>query len=226
MTSKTNARIAGIAFLYYIAAGILTMVLSGRARSGPGIAGKLTGMAEHVTQVRVTYMLGMTLAFAAFALGISLYALTRNEDEDLAMWGLVCRIAEGMVGIALPSTLVLLWLATGSGPSAPDAALSHAIAAFLVKLEGLTALISATLFAVGSTMFCWLFLRSRMIPVPLAWLGVVASVLLVVLLPLNLAGFFGGLTAQLMWLPMAVFELVAGPWLIIKGVSPPLRRTA
>ena len=226
MTSKTNARIAGIAFLYYIAAGILTMVLSGRARSGPGIAGKLTGMAEHVTQVRVTYMLGMTLAFAAFALGISLYALTRNEDEDLAMWGLVCRIAEGMVGIALPSTLVLLWLATGSGPSAPDAALSHAIAAFLVKLEGLTALISATLFAVGSTMFCWLFLRGRMIPVPLAWLGVVASVLLVVLLPLNLAGFFGGLTAQLMWLPMAVFELVAGPWLIIKGVSPPLRRTA
>jgi len=226
MTSKTNARIAGIAFLYYIAAGILTMVLSGRARSGPGIAGKLTGMAEHVTQVRVTYMLGMTLAFAAFALGISLYALTRNEDEDLAMWGLVCRIAEGMVGIALPSTLVLLWLATGSGPSAPDAGLSHAIAAFLVKLEGLTALISATLFAVGSTMFCWLFLRGRMIPVPLAWLGVVASVLLVVLLPLNLAGFFGGLTAQLMWLPMAVFELVAGPWLIIKGVSPPLRRTA
>jgi hypothetical protein len=226
MTSKTNARIAGIAFLYYIAAGILTMVLSARTRSGPGIAGKLAGMAEHVTQVRFTYVLGMTMAFAAFALGISLYALTRNEDEDLAMWGLVCRIAEGMVGIALPSTLVLLWLATASGPSAPDAALSHAIADFLVKLEGLTALISATLFAVGSTMFCWLLLRGRMIPVPLAWLGVAASVLLVALLPLNLAGFFGGLMAQLMWLPMAVFELVAGPWLIIKGVAAPVRRSA
>jgi hypothetical protein len=127
------------------------------------------------------------------------------------------------VGIALPSTLVLLWYATGSAPSAPDAALSHAISTFLVKLEGLTSLISATLFAVGSTFFCWLLLRGRMIPIPLAWLGVAASALLVVLLPLNLAGFFGGLVAQLMWAPMAVFELVAGPWLIIKGAAPSLR---
>lgn len=226
MTRKTNARIAGFAFLYYIAAGILTMLLSARTRSGPGIAGKLAGMAQHVTQVRGIYVLGMTLAFAAFALGISLYALTRDEDEDLAMWGLACRVAEGIVGIALPSTLVLLWYATGSGPAAPDVAVTHAIADFLVKLEGLTALISATLFAVGSTFFCWLLLRGRMIPVPLAWLGVAASVLLVVLLPLNLAGFFGGLLAQVMWAPMAVFELVAGPWLIIKGAAPPVSRTA
>ena len=34
MTRNTNAKIAGYAFIYYIAAGILTMVLSGRARSG------------------------------------------------------------------------------------------------------------------------------------------------------------------------------------------------
>jgi hypothetical protein len=223
MTRKTNSRIAGFAFLYYIAAGILTLVLSAQTRSGPGIGGKLAGMTQHATQVRLVYLLGMTLAFAAFALGTSLYALTRDEDEDLAMWGLVCRVAEGIVGIALPSTLVLLWLATGSGSSAPDAAMSQSIASFLVKLEGLTSLISATLFAVGSTFFCWLLLRGRMIPVPLAWLGVAASVLLVVLLPLNLAGFFDGALAQLMWIPMAVFELTAGPWLIIKGAAPPVR---
>jgi len=37
-------------------------------------------------------------------------------------------------------------------------------------------------FAVGSTLFSWLLLRGRMIPVTLASLGVVASVMLVVLL--------------------------------------------
>lgn len=219
MTRKTNARIAGYAFIYYIAAGILTMILSARTRSGTGIAGKLAGMAQHVTQVRVTYLLGLSLAFAALALGITLYALTRDEDPDLAMMGLACRVAEGIVGVALPSTLVLLWLAT-AGPSAPDVATSHAYAAYLVKLEGLTSLISATLFAVGSTIFCWLFLRGRMIPVPLAWLGLGASILLVVGVPLQLAGFLTKPIFQVIWIPMAVFELTVAPWLIIKGVAP------
>ena len=78
---------------------------------------------------------------------------------------------------------------------------------------------TATFFAVGSTLFSYLFLRGRMIPMPLAWLGVVGSALLVVGLPLQLAGFFRGLGAQLMWLPVAVFELTLGPWLLIKGVG-------
>ena len=223
MTRKTNARIAGFAFIYYIAAGILTMILSARSRSGAGIAGKLAGMAEHVTQVQVTYLVGLSLAFAAFALGITLYALTRDEDADLAMTGLVCRVAEGIVGVALPSTLVLLWLATATGPTAPDPATRHALAAYLVKLEGVTSLISAILFAVGSTAFCWLLLRGRMIPVPLAWLGVGASVLLVVGLPFQLAGFVTAPLFQVIWAPMAIFELTVAPWMIIKGVADPVR---
>ncbi len=63
-----------------------------------------------------------------------------------------------------------------------------------------------------------------MVPVPLAWLGVVASVLVVVCLPVQLAGFFGGPVLGLMWIPMGVFELVLGPWLIIKGVAMPETR--
>jgi len=223
MKRRTNARIAGYAFIYYIAAGILTMILSAQTSSGTGIAAKLAGMAEHVTQVRITYLLGLSLAFAAFALGITLYALTRDEDGDLAMAGLVCRVAEGIVGVALPSTLILLWLATGSGPSAPDPATSQAFATYLVKLEGVTSLISATLFAVGSTIFCWLLLRGRMIPVPLAWLGVGASVLLVAGVPLQLAGFVTSPIFMAIWIPMAVFELVVAGWFIVKGVADPVR---
>lgn len=63
-----------------------------------------------------------------------------------------------------------------------------------------------------------------MIPVPLAWLGVGASVLLVVLVPLQLAGFFAGPIFMLMWIPMAAFELTVAPWLIIKGAAAPAQR--
>jgi hypothetical protein len=80
------------------------------------------------------------------------------------------------------------------------------------------------LFAFGSTIFSWLFLRGRMIPRSLAWLGVAASVLLVVLLPLELAGVVSGPITMIMWLPMAAFEIPLGLWLLIKGVAPPARR--
>lgn len=82
-------------------------------------------------------------------------------------------------------------------------------------------LVPATFFAVGSTLFSYLLLRGRTIPVLLAWLGVVASVLLVVGLPLQQAGVIGGLVTRLMYVPMLVFELVLGTWLIFKGVAEP-----
>lgn len=47
MTLRTNARIAGFTFLFYIAVGIASMVLFGRATSGEGIAGKLEHYFEH-----------------------------------------------------------------------------------------------------------------------------------------------------------------------------------
>jgi len=83
---------------------------------------------------------------------------------------------------------------------------------------------SAIFFAVGSTLFCWLLLRGRMIPIPLAWLGVIASVLLVAVLLLQFAGLLGptnwaSSATWLVWLPMLVFEVILSLWLLIKGVN-------
>ncbi|OLC52351.1 MAG: hypothetical protein AUH43_00280 [Acidobacteria bacterium 13_1_40CM_65_14] len=168
MTRTTNARIAGVTFLIYIAAGIASLVLSGRA---------------HATDI-----LSLITSFAALVLGVTLYAITREQDPDLAMLGLTCRVIEAVPG--------------------------H----------------GEIYFAVGSTLFSWLLLRGRMIPVALAWLGVIASVLLVMLLPLQIAGFFGGPSAWsspvtwAVWLPLLVFELTLAVWLITKGVAIPAQR--
>jgi len=173
MTRPTNARIAGITFLVYIAAGVSGMALGGAAVAD-GSAVKLAHVA-----------LGLLCNLSALVLGVTLYAITRGVDRDIAMLAMMCRVAEGVVGAVSGSMLV-----------------------------------PATFFAVGSALFAWLFLRGRTIPVRLAWLGVVASVLLVVGLPLQQAGILGGLVTRLMWLPMLAFELVLGPWLIVKGARP------
>jgi hypothetical protein len=171
MTLRTNARIAGVTFFFYLVAGIASLVLSGRA---------------HATDV-----LSLITSFAALVLGVTLYAITRDQDPDLAMLALTCRVIEAMPGT--PGTIY---------------------------------------FAVGSTLFSWLLLRGRMIPVALAWLGVVASVLLAVILLLQRAGLFGGAAnwfssvTWLIWLPVLVFEMTLSVWFIVKGVATPARRQA
>ncbi|MGH2359464.1 MAG: DUF4386 domain-containing protein [bacterium] len=225
MTRTTNARLAGFAFLFYIAVGISSMVLFGKAASGEGIAAKLASIVQHAPQVRITVMLTLLMSFSALALGVALYGITRDEDHELAVLALACRVCEGLlVAISLETTVGLLWLATaGAGAGAPDVATANALGAFLL-MPG--APIAAIFFAVGSTIFSYLLLRGRMVPVPLAWLGFLASVLLVVALPLQLAGFLKGLVTSymVMWMPMLVFEVVLALWLLIKGVAAPATR--
>lgn len=176
MTVYTNetsrlmyARVAGFTFLVYIAAGLTSMNLNDQSQ-----------MAD---------VLSLLMSFSALVLGVTLYALTRDQGPALAMVALVCRILEA-VPVGEP----------------------------------------AIFFAVGSTIFSWLLLRGRLIPQALAWLGVLASVLLVVILPLQVAGLFGGSTnwsasvTWLVWLPMLVFEVVLALWLLIKGVAMPAAR--
>lgn len=167
MTRATNARLAGLTFLVYIAAGLTSLGL-GR---------------PHVTDV-----LSVVTSLSALVLGVTLYAITREQDPDLAMLALTCRVVE-----AIPGN------------------------------EGL----SAAFFAVGSTLFSWLLLRGRMIPVALARFGVLVSVLLVVVLLVQRAGLFAGAlnwsssVTWLVWLPMLVFEVALALWLLTRGVAAP-----
>lgn len=214
MTRTTNARIAGFTFLFYIAVGITTLVLD-QATKADGIAARLALYTEHAPRVRLTIVLTLLTCVTALTLAVSLYGLTRDQDRDLAVLALCCRVGEGLLAAVAPvTTLGMLWLASGGA----DGATAATLGGFLVQAGAWNTRIAAFLFAMGSTLFAWLFLRGRMIPVPLAWLGVVGSVLLVVELPLELAGFLSGPLTQLVWIPVALFELTLGPWLLVKGV--------
>jgi len=165
MTRTTNARTAGVTYFVYLVAGIGTMLVANR---------------PHAIDV-----LNVFASFSALVLGVTLYAITRDEDPDLAMIALVCRALEAAPG---PGEIF---------------------------------------FAVGNTIFCWLLLRGRMIPRALAWLGTVASFLLVVLLLAQRGGWFGGRTdwsspfTWAVWLPLLVFELTFAVWLLVKGAATP-----
>lgn len=130
---------------------------------------------------------------SAVMLALTLFVVTRAVQPVLAALGMIFRLAEGALGSALDLTGITL--------SQP-------------------VLVDATLFAIGSTFFCWLLWRGRLLPPALAWTGVIASVILVVGLPLQLGGLLGPPLTLLMWMPMLAFEVPAGLWLLVKGVPP------
>jgi hypothetical protein len=170
MTVRTNSAVAGVTFLCYIAAGIGTLASAGHA---------------HVAD-----LLTVVTSLSALVLGVTLYTITRDQDRDLALLALLCRVVESIPGHKM----------------------------------------GAIFFAVGSTIFCWLLLRGRLIPAVLAWLGVAASGLLVVLLLLQRAGLAGSGTnwasslTWVVWFPLLIFEVTFGIWLIVKGVTIEERR--
>lgn len=162
MTLRTNARIAGFAYYLYIAAGIGSLAV------GPPVSSALA----------------LVESLSALLLGVALYAITRDEDRDLALLAMLCRVVE-----AVPGDGVFF-------------------------------------FAAGSTIFCWLLVRGRLIPAGLAWLGFTASAMTTVLVLLQRARVLNGgqdwssPVTWLQWLPMLIFELAFGAWLLVKGVEP------
>lgn len=210
-------------FLLYIATGIANMVLFGRATRGAQTASTLANIAQHETMIRLSVLLTFLTFAIAVSLAVALYALTRDQDRDIALLALCFRVTEGVIAaVAAIGTLGLLSLATASTTlNATDAAGANGVAAMILKKGGSTGTIGAICFAVGSTLYCYLFLRARTVPMSLAWLGVVASLLLAVALPVQLLGFLRGTITYVVWLPMLVFELAFAFWLLIKGVARP-----
>src|SRR5437867_3760144 len=206
MTRRTNARVAGFTFLLYIAVALTGLILSNRATSGQGTAAKLASIAQHASDMRVAVVLELLSCFCALVLAVTLYAITRDQDADLAMLAMTCRVAEGVIGaVSLPRTLGRLWLATATGENAPDPAAANALGAVLLKLPSWSTVLAASFFAVGSTLFACLLLRGRMVLVTLAWLGVFGSILIAAALPLQLVGILHSPITDLMWIPVAAF---------------------
>lgn len=219
MTRRGNARVAGFAFLLYIAVGITSMiVLPGSGGAAAPTSTRLERIAAQASSVPLEILFGILMSACAVTLGVTLYALTRDVDRELAALGMVFRVMEGMIAAIAPLfTLSLLHLATNRS----DGSAANEIAALLFRADQWKVTIAAMLFSFGSLFFTGLLLRGRIIPRPLAWLGVVASIILAVCLPLQLSGLLRGPLIMAMWIPMAAFEIPLGVLWLTRGATAP-----
>jgi hypothetical protein len=223
MAITTNARVAGITFLLYIVAGLSSMYIDGLIiRDAEDISTRLINIAASESLMRVQILLTLFSAACAIIIAVTVYGLTRDIDRELAIFAFVFRVAEGIVIIMATLVVIATIVVAANVAEGSDNGHYLAMGTVLQKIESVIGMgVAALCFAAGSSFYCYLFLKGGSIPNWLAWLGFLGSLLLVILLPLQLADYTIGVLGSFMWIPMLVFELILAFWLIFKGIKKP-----
>jgi hypothetical protein len=218
------ARVAGFMFLFLIATVIASSVLIGGVEDDE-ISQTLRNVSDNSFRVRLGVLFLIVGGISTLILAAALYAVTKHQDRNLAILALSCRAVEaGLYAIGIISALTLLSLSertTTASTAEPTAAYIPGDIVSDVNAWGTN--VGAAFFAVGSLLYSYLLLKARSIPVALSVLGVIASLILIAGVPLQTAS--GQATAQgtpaVIWIPMIIFEISTGLWLLVRGANAP-----
>jgi hypothetical protein len=220
---ESNRRAAVAAGVLFIVATVAD-VISRAAFLAPvlGLPDPLEAVAANETRVVLGAVLLFVGAAAAAGIAIAMYPVMRGHGEALALGSVGFRLIESTFYLGIVACLVIL-VAMGEKAVSSGGSVAFAVPVTLV-LAAREALgqVGVLAFAVGATMYYWLFYRSRLVPRWLSAWGLVAIASLVVSVVLVLSGVVEPMSqAQvLLAAPIGLQEMVLAGWLIAKGFHP------
>jgi hypothetical protein len=219
-TQRVYARVAGVAYLANYATSVFGVMMPSWIRGSGDFAERAQRVvaSEHLyrtalTSMAIGWVIIVVLAFA-------LYVTLEPVSKRLAQLALFSEIGQACIGaVTVVVSFVVLHLYTGAQASGP---FQHAQLQALVSVSG-DAInngfnISMMFFALGSTVFFYLFYTSRYIPRALAGLGVFGSIVMGIVSVLSLIFPEHAATLQYGWGPMGIAEVATALWLAIVGV--------
>ncbi|CCH19185.1 DUF4386 domain-containing protein [Micromonospora lupini] len=189
--------------------GLYATVLDPEAVVGPG--------AE--TGVAWGGVLEMVVALACIGTAVVLYPVVKRQNETLALGFVGVRVLEAatiIAGIVLIMSLVTVRQAEPS----PEAGVTGET---LIALHDWTFLTGqGFLPAVNAVLLGTLLYRSRLVPRVLPVLGFIGAPLLTITFVATMFGFWTQVSpaSALLTLPIALWELALGVWLIVRGFRP------
>jgi hypothetical protein len=188
----------------------------------------LAAAVEHsgavVTGALLVLVMGLSLAFVP----VVLFPVLRRVDEVLAIGYLVMRGAVETVCYLLLAIGWLLLVPLGEARSGPGtASLAGVRLGNLLIDSDATNAVLALVFCLGGVMFYLLLYRSRIVPRWIALWGLVAIPFYVAADLLAMYAVIGAVSTEqtLMFMPMAVQEMVLAVWMIARGFRPAAVRT-
>ena len=215
----------GVLYLVATIAPISGLSAWGTLTDGPGI---LTNANANEGQLILTSLLNLTMAVAVAGVAFMLYPILRKVADTavkrgLALWYVGTRATEGAVFVvAVAATLAFMplsreFIAAGS----PEASHFQTTAEVLLSSTDVAYALGQTVFSIGAVMLYYLLWQSKLIPQWMSLWGLVASPLFVVAsLSLLWTGDPNSTLSTVLYVPMAVQEMVMALWLVFKGFNP------
>jgi hypothetical protein len=224
-TSETSlrayARVAGLVYILVIVLGIVCVALLIEPNIIAGDeAATVSNLKAHELQVRIGTLGEIIMYGLVVLLSLSLYVILKTVNRQLALLALLWRFGESITGavITVLGGLIPMLLLSGEARMEPEQVQSLVGLFLNVRTIGLDVVL--IFVGMGGTLFCYLFYRSRYVPRILAAWGMVTylSMLLLAITGI-LQPALPETVKMIFYAPGALFELLFGLWLLIKGVN-------
>ena len=221
---RTAARVAGFIFLFLMVTAFFSQVY---VPSSVIVDGDAAATARNIVSSELLFRISIAMDILIFAcdivLAVALYVLLRPVSPGLAMLAMLWRAAQATImGMNTLSFLVVPSILSGPDDLralSPDQLEALASAYIGAHTAGFN--IGLVFLGLGSAVFSYVLYKSNYVPRVLsAWgvfanLSLAACTLAIIVLP----GAEDMLVIQfLRYVPVFFFEVIAGVWLLVKGV--------
>ena len=223
MTS--SRRTAAIVGLLFLAATVSFSVADTLIKGVLDRPNYLIGASGDASALAAGALLAFVDGLAVVGIAVLMFPLLRHTSEPLALGYVGLRVAElGVVLLYMAAPLIVLALGNGARGGTVDASASQSLGSLLQALRDVTLVLLYLFTGASGIIFAFLLYRSKLVPRPLAVLGLIGY-------PVLLAGaalaMFGVTdvqqgTGMLAMLPGGLFELILPIWLLAKGFSHPV----
>ncbi len=211
-------QVCGFLYLFIIVTTMVSKSLAGAALDPEDVPTTLGAVAEGGKRFRLSVVFDLTSHVSIVALAGALYLAFSPYNRSLAILGMLLRVAEGtIIAFTELNNILLLSVAQQfvSATGAKAVAL-ETMGRTLILAEAWGLKIGLAFFALGWLMYGVLFVSTGVVPSGLAWWALVASLLAVVGRWMALAGSDVALVS-ISFVPIMLFELVFGVWLLFQG---------
>lgn len=222
---RKTAIIVGILYIAATAGGVLSVVFSGPLMDKPL---NLTEIAASANQVILAAFFELVMAVTVAGIAFMIYPILKQDaDNDtkkgLTVWYVSTRLTEGalfFIGVLFVLSLLKLSQEFVLAGAAADVSWYQNTGMLLIAMSEYAWMLGQCIFCIGAAMFYYLLYVSGRIPRWLSVWGFIAAPLMFIASFLPVFGEDpNSLLSTLLYIPMALQEMVMAVWLIVKGFN-------
>ncbi len=215
-SDKNTVRLLGAAFLLQAVAAVVWLPILLEPLIVPGnIVESMTNISNNALQMRASIVVTMITAIGIVMLGSLLFVTLKKQNEKIALVALGLYLVEVAILAASRIAAFALLITSQESVIAGHPAYLQTLGNLFYESADFGDWLHMLPFALGATLWYYLFFKSGYIPRVLSLWGLIGAILALIGTPLVLLGYDVPMVLFYSSLP---FELTIGLWLLVQGI--------